>query len=357
MRASDHLGARLWSAFACCCALALELAAWAGTEVPVATGHRQIAVTVDDLPVISVTPIDAAGKRDLTRRLLDSIGAHRIPAIGFVNEYALYGLRKEASGAPNPDEVALLQMWLDAGLELGNHTFAHTDLHASPLAVFKEDIVRGEALTRRLLRQKAMQPRYFRHPYLNTGRDLATKREVERFLAERGYRVAPVTVDSEDWLFGAAYSKAAERGDAKQMRRIGAEYIRYAERALEYGERLSVALFGREIRQILLVHANALNADYFDELARMMKKRGYAFVSLDQALRDEAHGSSDTYTGEGGIIWLERWAVTKGGKKAEDALAGFPKVPDFVVKAAGVGVISESVKHRIRAPRPLHAPR
>lgn len=333
MRTSDQRCARLWSALACGCALALDPAPWAGAEVTVA--QRQIAVTVDDLPVSSLTPVDAASSRELTRKLLGSIRAHRIPAIGFVNEYALYGLRKEPSGAPDPDGVALLQMWLDAGLELGNHTFAHTDLHASSLAAFEEDIIRGEAVTRRLMRAKAMQPRYFRHPYLNTGRDLATRRGVERFLAERGYQVAPVTVDSKDWVFSAAYDKAAERRDAGLARRVGAEYIRYAERAFEYSEQLSVALFGREIKQILLVHANVLNAEYLDELARMMTKRGYAFVSLEQALKDEAYGSPDTYAREGGTIWLERWAITKGGKKAEDALANFPKVPGFVAAAAG----------------------
>lgn len=72
------------------------------------------------------------------------------------------------------------------------------------------------------------------------------------------------------------------------MRRVGAAYLLYTERAFEYSERLSTELFQREINQIVLLHANALNADYFDEVAQLMKRRGYSFISLEAALQDQA---------------------------------------------------------------------
>jgi len=329
--------ARFLLVMVCASVLGLSDATWVGARDSVSRGarHRQVAVTFDDLPVISVIQLDASARRDITTKLLNRINANQVPAIGFVNEYGLYGFQTVSKGAPDEDGVSLLRMWLDAGLELGNHTFAHVDLHKSSLPVYKEDVIRGEAVTGKLLQQRAMRLRYFRPPYLHTGRDLETKREVERFLAEREYRVAPVTVDNEDYFFAAAYSKAAERGDKQLMRRVGTEYIRYSQRVFEYCERLSAALFGREIKQILLLHANALNADYFSELVQMMKRRGYSFISLDEALRDKAYRSADTYTGEESINWLARWAITRGVKNMENVLDDFPDVPDFVVKAAG----------------------
>jgi peptidoglycan/xylan/chitin deacetylase (PgdA/CDA1 family) len=317
--------------------LALAPAASPGPRDSAGTGHREAAITFDDLPVVSVTQLDAAARREITDKLLRAVVSNKVPAVGFVNEYGLYGFEREpGKRAPDQDAVSLLRMWLDAGLELGNHTFAHTDLHAASLSAFKQDIVRGEAVTGELMQQKGTRLRYFRHPYLHTGRDLATKEDLGSFLAEQGYRIAPVTVDSEDYLFAAAYSKAAEEGDRRLMRRIGAEYLRYTERVLDYSEGLSKTLFGREIRQVLLLHANALNADYFDGLARMMRKRGYQFVPLDEALSDDAYRSADRYTGGEGFNWLDRWAVTRGVKKAENALDAFPEVPGFVAKAAGI---------------------
>jgi len=54
--------------------------------------------------------------------------------------------------------------------------------------------VQGESVTRLLLDEHKMKLRYFRHPYLDTGRDLETRRHAEAFLIGRGYRIAPVTL-------------------------------------------------------------------------------------------------------------------------------------------------------------------
>jgi peptidoglycan-N-acetylglucosamine deacetylase len=317
-------------------ALALLLQACAGTArpEPAPAARRAVAVTFDDLPVISVTQLDAEARRDVTQHLLASLARQGVPAIGFVNEYGLHGFAREPGPEPDPNGVALLGLWLDAGDELGNHGFAHADLHATTLAGYTRDIVLGEAVSAPLVQARGRQLRYFRHPYLHTGRDLATKQDVERFLAARGYRVAPVTVDNEDYLFAAAYSRAAERGDAAFMARVATEYVAYTERAFEYSERLAQAVFGREIRHVLLLHANALNAEHFDDLARMMRARGYGFLSLDEALLDPAYASSDRYVGPESINWLGRWAITSGLRTDENVLDDFPDVPEFVAQAA-----------------------
>lgn len=175
--------------------------------------------------------------------------------------------------------------------------------------------------------------RYFRHPYLWTGLSLETKSDLGAFLSEHGYTIAPVTIDNADWIFARAYDNAFDKGDKKLMKQIGAAYVPYLEAKTDYWERQSGKLFGREIKQILLLHANYINSDYFDDLARMYKKRGYKFVSLDEALKDEAYRLPDNYVRRNGISWLHRWAFDKG---KENILADEPKTPDFVMKAAGV---------------------
>jgi cellulose synthase/poly-beta-1,6-N-acetylglucosamine synthase-like glycosyltransferase len=150
----------------CLLGLTLSVALLAATQdlSSPAVSRREAAVTFDDLPVASVTLLDTRARREITRKLLDGIALHGVPATGFVNEYGLYGFAREAHGFPNPDGVALLEMWRDAGLELGNHTFAHTDPHATPVAVFEADVRRGETVTRGLLGSRGLGLRYFRHP-------------------------------------------------------------------------------------------------------------------------------------------------------------------------------------------------
>jgi hypothetical protein len=69
---------------------------------------------------------------------------------------------------------------------------------------------------------------------------------------------------------------------------------------------------GRDIAQILLIHANRLNAEMTPKLLAMLKRRGYRFVSLEEALKDDAYRLPNEYAGKGGFSWIHRWSMTKG---------------------------------------------
>jgi peptidoglycan/xylan/chitin deacetylase (PgdA/CDA1 family) len=289
---------------------------------------REVAVTVDDLPTASVVPQSLERKDQLTRDLLGAMRRHKIPAIGFVNEGKLY-----VYGKLDDRRVALLRQWVDGGFELGNHTYSHLDLHHSSAEAFQADIELGAEVTRKLLDAVGRAPRYFRHPYLHTGRLAATRDSVTSFLRGKGYRVAPVTFDNYDYVFAAAFDRA--RGD-ETGGKIAAAYVDYMESVVAYYEQQSVQIVGREIRQILLIHANALNARAFDALAARLEKRGYRFISLDRALEDEAYTrQQDEYFGAAGITWLHRWAITQ--KQPATIFAGEPVVPQWIEKAADLG--------------------
>ena len=116
------------------------------------------------------------------------------------------------------------------------------------------------------------------------------------------------------------------------MKQIGAAYVPYLEAKMDYWERQSVKLFNREIRQILLIHANFINSDYFDDLAKMLKKRSYKFIKLEESLKDEAYKLPDNFVKRSGISWLHRWALDRG---KEFIVPNEPTVPEFVLKASG----------------------
>ncbi|HLM59282.1 MAG TPA: polysaccharide deacetylase family protein [Pyrinomonadaceae bacterium] len=289
--------------------------------------QRFIAVTIDDLPVVS-TRRDLKTRQAITKKLLAHVAKAKVPAIGFVNENKLY-----AGDKRDEQQIDLLRLWLDAGLELGNHTFSHRSLNNIELKDYQADILRGEIITKELLKAKNREMRYFRHPYLQTGLSLEVKDDLNRFLTEHRYTIAPVTIDNADWIFARAYDNAFDKKDAKLMKQIGAAYVPYFESKMDYWERQSVKLFGREIKQILLLHANFINSDYFDDLARMLKRRDYKFITLEEALKDQTYKLPDTFTRRAGISWLHRWALERG---RENVLPDEPKTPDFVMKAAGV---------------------
>jgi peptidoglycan/xylan/chitin deacetylase (PgdA/CDA1 family) len=293
---------------------------------------RQIAVTFDDLPMNTRAYADNVPEQSrTTSKLIAAIARHHVPAIGFVNE----GKLAPAGRVVDPRRVSLLQQWLSAGLELGNHSYSHLDLHGTDLPTFEADVARGDSVTRSLAaRAGRPAPHWFRHPFLHTGRDTADRARFERFLAERGYRVAPVTVDNYDYLFAAAYEKTLTAGDSVMARRIAGDYLDYMTRVFAFYERQSAELLGREIPQVLLLHATRLNADTFDRLASVLEKRGYSFVPIERAVNDTAYGLPDNYAGPAGITWIHRWALTQGKRGA--AFAGEPEVPDYIAKLASL---------------------
>lgn len=287
---------------------------------------RFIAVTIDDLPVVSTRP-DLKNRQQITKKLLAHLTKDKVPAIGFVNENKLYTGNKRDEA-----QIDLLRQWLKNGLELGNHTFSHLDLHNNPLEKYEAEILKGELITKELLAAKGRQIRYFRHPFLHSGMTLDIKSGLSQFLAAHNYTIAPVTIDNADYIFSRAYDNAFDKKDKDLMKRVGAAYVPYFEAKMDYWERQSVKLFGREVKQILLLHANFINSDYFDDLAAMLKKRGYKFVTLEDALKDEAYKLPDTYDKRNGISWLHRWAIDRG---KGNILPDEPKVPEFVLKASG----------------------
>ena len=277
--------------------------------------HRQVAITIDDLPRGGDGgAYDLAGMRDMTKKLLRPFREQKIPVIGFVN-----------AGRVKIDEQGLrtiLDLWLDAGADLGNHSYSHPDINSVPLDVYTADIVRGEGPIRAALAARGKTLLYYRHPFLHTGPTPETKKGMQEFLDQHGYRVAPVTLDDADYEYAVAYLMPDLRA------RVQREYVPYMESIVDFFEKRSVEVAGHEIPQILLIHASQMNADLMPELLGMFRKRGYEFVTLAQALKDPAYQLPEGYVGRGGFSWIHRWSKTKGM-----APKGEPDPPEWVAKA------------------------
>ncbi len=121
-----------------------------------------------------------------------------------------------------------------------------------------------------------------------------------------------MTIDNDEYVFAFVYADALRRGDRAHADRIAAAYLDYMDGVFAFFEGVSQRLLGREPAQVLLLHANSLNADHFGALAERIEKRGYRYATLEEALRDPAYALADDYVGAWGISWLHHWEVTAG---------------------------------------------
>jgi peptidoglycan/xylan/chitin deacetylase (PgdA/CDA1 family) len=272
-----------------------------GTGVHAETG--KVALTFDDLPGLSLFN-DQPYVNYLNIMLLRGLKRHHLPATGFVNEGKLDQIDRT-------QQIANLNRWLDAGMPLGNHTFSHESPNTLGAQGYIDDIARGEPVVRALLAQRHKPLAWFRHPYLETGFPEAVKRQIDDWLAAHGYRVAPVTIDADDWEFAEPYDDAIARHDDARRLRIQKQYLDYTERTVAWYQKASDALFGRQIAFVMLLHDTRLNADSIDHLADILKRRDLRGVTLDEAMKDPAYRLGDPYVGRDGIDWIERWSDEK----------------------------------------------
>lgn len=286
---------------------------------PAIAESGKIALTFDDLPALTILD-DQRYVNYLNEALLRGLKKHHLPAIGFVNEGKLDEIDRAR-------QIAVLDEWLKAGMDLGNHTFSHESPNELGASDYIADIVRGEPVTKRLLAKHHKRMRWFRHPYLETGFPEAEKQQIDAWLASHHYRVAPVTIDAGDWEWAEPYDDAIARHDEPRRRRLKAQYLKYTESMIRWYRGAAHALFGRDISYVMLLHATRLNADCIDDLAAMLKRQDLRGVSLDEAMKDPAYLTPDPYVGKDGIEWLERWSLALHKDLPWDS---FQEVPEWV---------------------------
>jgi peptidoglycan/xylan/chitin deacetylase (PgdA/CDA1 family) len=293
------------------------------TSVQAQTPKRTIAVTIDDLPYVNMRDGEYLKRaRIATEKILKTLKKHKVPAVGFVNERMLEDER-ERDG-----RIALLRDWVKNGMILGNHTYSHPDFNQLTVEQFQEEITKGEVVTRELMKSRRPYQLYFRHPATHTGDTREKKEAIEAFLAARGYKITPHTIENSDYVFNVPYAQALRKGDAELAQRVRQAYVELTFAATEFAEKVSPQIFGREIPQLLLIHSNDITSDCLDEILTRYKARGYQFVSLDTVMSDPAYQTKDTYVTKYGPTWFMRWSQSKG---LDVSFRGDPDPPKWVM--------------------------
>ncbi|MEZ4806276.1 MAG: polysaccharide deacetylase family protein [Flavobacteriales bacterium] len=273
--------------------------------VSLAAQDKRVCITIDDLPCANC----ADGTWDqVTDDLLRTLTAHHVPAIGFVNENKLY-----RDGVLDSARYRILERWLQADLELGNHTFAHLGATSTTAAEFMRDVVKGEEHLRPLMERHGHHLRYFRHPFLQTGATPQRRDSLNALLFQLGYTVAPVTFDNDEYIHAYCYEHARRAKDDGLMQQFAADYRTYMAEAVRYHEEQALDFFGRWIPHILLIHANALNAAELDALLSWFEQQGYRFIGLEEALQDKCYTRPEATT-RYGFSWIRRWQLAAGLK-------------------------------------------
>jgi peptidoglycan/xylan/chitin deacetylase (PgdA/CDA1 family)/ketosteroid isomerase-like protein len=297
-----------WQAVVC---LLLSLAPTFTTAEP-----RPVLITIDDLPI---TPTrlheDTAGRRQLTERLLAVLAKHQIQAVGLVTW----------RNVRNEDDRELLNLWLDAGHELGNHSFNHLSYSNTDTATYIADVESARKHLAEFLwtshHRAHSDVRFFRFPQLHEGETPAKLNAMRQYLRETAQRNLPVTLDHADWTFDEPWIEAERAGDQAAMARIAEEFHDSLRLSIRHHERRGDTLLGRTAPQILLLHANAVGAAQWDRLFTWLEERGAHFDSADDVLADPAFKEPHNHVSPRGFGLWDRLTLEREQRNARRDIA------------------------------------
>lgn len=246
------------------------------TQIP--GSAREVALTFDDLPVHGPLPVGMT-RLEIASSVIRSLqAAHAPPSYGFVNAK---GLEQE------PSSVAVLEAWRAAQFPLGNHTFSHMDLSTNSTEGFEQDLIADESILKKYMGSEDWH--WLRFPFLDEGDGLAKHRALQAFLEEHGYRVAEVTLSFGDYAYSVPYARCLAKSDQQGLGQLKQSYLDAAAKSLEQGRALSVELFGRDIKHVMLLHIGSIEAVMLPQLLELLKQRGFTLVTLAQAESDPAY--------------------------------------------------------------------
>lgn len=234
------------------------------------------------------------------KRLIAGLVRAYAPATAFVITQGV-----EQAGTVGERSV---QLWLDAGFDLGSHSDSHPNFAAMSTDQMESDVARADSMLRPLLAANGRKLQIFRFPYNDTGDTQAKHDDFAAYLKAHGYQVATCIIDTSDYAFAAAYARAVGSSDSTMAGRIRHEYLSYSATEIDFYAALNRRVLGYEPPEVMLIHDSLLNADSIDEFLSLFSRRGYRFVNLAEAQHDPAYAISDSYITKYGMMWGYRWA-------------------------------------------------
>jgi peptidoglycan-N-acetylglucosamine deacetylase len=250
--------------------------------LPPLEAHPVVALTFDDLPAAGSVPPGVTRPRVATDLAAELKANHLEGTYGFVNAGKLEN---------NRDAQQALRAWVDAGMNIGSHTWSHMSLTGNSAEAFEEDIAKNEPALSEYA--PARDWHWFRYPFLWEGDTLEKRHAVRNYLQAHGYRVAQVSLDFEDYAWNDTYARCSAKNDAASIAWLKQSYLDTAAEYIRLGRQEQQIAFGHEIPNVILLHATAFTTLMLPQLLDLMRTQGFRFASLQDVEKDSAY-SLDT---------------------------------------------------------------
>ena len=262
--------------------------------------EKDIALTFDYVPFMK--PLGFFRARELSNMILRALEQEKIKAAGFV---------VQSKVEEDPSTYVILDDWVSRGHLLGNQTWGDADLNDLEPNHFFEHIRDGQQYLKTISRAHPNNFRFLRFPYLHEGDTPKKKKRIRKDLDRGRYRIAHVTVKTAGNFFNRPFV-IAQRESREKLEPLRKKYLSHIQTSLDYAEKQSQTVFSRNIPHVLQLHMGVATAMMITPLIKVLKARGYRFLTLVEALDDPVYSTAENYVGPLSLTFTDRVASTLG---------------------------------------------
>lgn len=211
----------------------------------------------------------------------------------------------------NEQSTLRLQQYINAGFDLGNHSYNHDSANKTPSDDFLIDSYR----THLKLKSVTTNIQFYRFPYLHYGDTTEKRNAILNGLKELNYKIGYVTIDNFDWYINSLYLKAVEQNKPIDLENLSRLYVDTLWDAIQFYDQAALKYLGYSPKHVLLLHENDLAALFLDDLIAKIRDENWKIISPQEAYADkrlQASGDNFAFFKQGRVAAM---AHAKGIKQ------------------------------------------
>ena len=202
----------------------------------------------------------------------------------------------------SPAGLELVKAWSEAGHKIGNHTYSHPNLGSrnTTLDGFIADVEKNA----QLLQEMQGWIKLLRFPLLKEGETIDKRDGFRTWMLQNNYRSAPVSIDTSDWYYSSRFLSWKTKNPSAELEEFGSAYLDHIWNRANYYQSLSQITLGRSASHIILLHTNAINAEFLPAMIDMFHEKGWSVVDTEEAFKDPIYDMTPNVIPAGeSILW------------------------------------------------------
>lgn len=249
---------------------------------------KQLALSFDD----GVNPDLNSQAVQINQQILQQLKQHQLKSIIYPSVIKI----GDSAG------LQLVAEWGKQGHQIGNHSELHLNLNKDHIS--SQQYIAGIQRAEQVFRPLTGWTARYRFPFLKEGNTLEKRDHVAAYLKQHHYQSGAVSIDASDWFYNQKYIAYQKQRQTQYLEKLKQAYIAHLLDRAAYYDQLAIETLGYSPKHVLLLHVNAINAAFLNDVIQTFQAHDWQLIDSEQAYSDALYQKHAKILPAGeSIIW------------------------------------------------------